>query len=110
MVYFWSMNAPKHVKNIHKRVSELRKKYPEFDFIGLNVDDQFKKWQRLVQHEHYRHAHEFQFENFDTAGMQLLVNSISKCMMIDPEAVIIESHTNIFSLDAEQKMLNYLNQ
>jgi peroxiredoxin len=110
VVYFWSMNAPKHVKNIHERVSELRKKYPEFDFIGLNVDDQFKKWQRLVQHEHYRHAHEFQFENFDAAGMQLLVNSISKCMMIDPEAVIIESHTNIFSLDAEQKMLNYLNQ
>ena len=110
VVYFWSMNAPKHVKDIHERVRELRKKYPEFDFIGLNVDDQFKKWERLVQHEQYRQAHEFQFEDFDAAGMQLLINSINKCMMIDPKAIIIESHTNIFSLDAEQKMLNYLNQ
>ena len=110
VIYFWSLNSQIHVKNIHKRISELRGKYPEFDFIGVNVDDQFKKWQRLVQHESYRTEHEFQFEDFEKAGMALLINSVNKTMMIDAKGIIIDPHTNIFSLDAEQKLLNYLNR
>ncbi len=110
VIYFWSLDSPRHVKNIHQRISELRGKYPEFDFIGINVDDQFKKWKRLVQHESYRTEHEFQFENFEKAGMALLINSVNKTMMIDASGVIIDPHTNIFSLDAEQKLLNYLNR
>ena len=110
MIYFWSMNSPMHVKNVHNRISELRQKYPEFDFIGLNVDDQFKKWKRLVQHEAYRSEHEFQFEDIDQAGMALLINSINKSMMIDGQGTIIDSHANIFSMDTEQKLLNYLNR
>ena len=110
IIYFWSMNSPMHVKNVHNRISELRRKYPEFDFIGLNVDDQFKKWKRLVQHEAYRSEHEFQFEDIDQAGMALLINSINKSMMIDGQGTIIDSHANIFSMDTEQKLLNYLNR
>ncbi len=83
VIYFWSLDSPRHVKNIHQRISELRGKYPEFDFIGINVDDQFKKWKRLVQHESYRTEHEFQFEDFEKAGMALLINSVNKTMMID---------------------------
>ena len=110
VIYFWSLDSPMHVKNIHQRISELRGKYPEFDFIGINVDDQFKKWKRLVQHESYRTEHEFQFEDFEKAGMALLINSVNKTMMIDANGEIIDPHTNIFSLDAEQKLLNYLNR
>lgn len=110
VIYFWSIDSPMHVKNIHQRISELRGKYPEFDFIGINVDDQFKKWKRLVQHESYRTEHEFQFEDFEKAGMALLINSINKTMLIDADGIIIDPHTNIFSLDAEQKLLNYLNR
>ncbi|HBB49183.1 MAG TPA: hypothetical protein DCZ44_06075 [Flavobacteriaceae bacterium] len=110
VIYFWSLDSPMHVKNVHQRISELRVKYPEFDFIGINVDDQFKKWKRLVQHESYRAEYEFQFEDFEKAGMALLVNSIHKTMMVDSNGVIIDPHTNIFSLDIEQKLLNYLNK
>ena len=110
VLYFWSLDSPMHVKNIHQRISELRGKYPEFDFIGINVDNQFKKWKRLVQHESYRTEHEFQFEDFEKAGMTLLINSINKTLLIDANGTIIDPHTNIFSLDAEQKLLNYLNR
>lgn len=110
VIYFWSLDSPMHVKNIHQRISELRGKYPEFDFIGINIDNQFKKWKRLVQHESYQAEHEFQFEDFENAGMALLINSINKTMMIDANGIIIDPHTNIFSLDAEQKLLNYLNR
>ena len=64
----------------------------------------------MVQHENYRTEHEFQFEDIEKASMALLINSVNKTMMIDAKGIIIDPHTNIFSLDAEQKLLNYLNR
>jgi peroxiredoxin len=108
--YFWSLNSSLHYKKIHNRVNELAIKYPEYDFIGINVDDQFKKWQRLVKHLKYNAASEYQFDNFGQAEMTWLVNSVNRSMIISQERIIVNANINIFGIKVEQELLNYLNQ
>src|SRR5690606_34693197 len=36
--YLWSINSPSHHKSQHRKISEMAKKYPEINFIGINID------------------------------------------------------------------------
>lgn len=110
VIYFWSSQSTKHYRKIHSRANELRSKYPEYNFIGINVDSHFKKWVRIVKNSGYSPPFEYQFENFDDAEMKLLVNSVNKSMVINPKGVILDGNTNIFGLDIEQQLLGFLNQ
>ncbi len=110
VLYFWSSQSIKHYRTIHTRASELRAKYPEFDFIGINVDNHYKKWNRIVNNSGYNAQFEYQFDNFDDAEMKLLVNSANKSMLVDRNGMIVDSNTNIFGLEIEQQILGFINQ
>tara|TARA_Y100000815_G_scaffold275726_1_gene316473 strand:- start:5119 stop:6573 length:1455 start_codon:yes stop_codon:yes gene_type:complete len=110
VIYFWSFNSIKHYKNIHIKANELRSKYPEFDFIGINIDHHFKKWLRIVTNSGYPSNREFQFEDFDDAEKKLLVNSVNKSIILNKDATILDSNTNIFDINLEQQLLGYINK
>jgi len=108
--YFWSSRSISHYKSVHTRASELRSKFPEFNFIGVNIDDHFKKWRRIVTSSGYNFQYEYQFDSFDEAKEKLLLNNVKKTMIVDGNGMIINGNTNLFGLDIEQQLLAYLNQ
>ncbi|MCH9662011.1 MAG: thioredoxin family protein, partial [Bacteroidetes bacterium] len=110
VIYFWSNKSIKHYKKIHTRANELRDKYPEYDFIGINLDTHFKKWLKVIKASGYREAAEFQFENFDDAEMKLVINSVNKAMVVDKDGKILDGNTNIFDISIESELLAYLNR
>lgn len=108
--YFWSSQSIKQYRNIHTRASELRAKYPEFDFIGVNVDDHFKKWRRIINSSGYNTQYEYQFDDFDDAEMKLLVNTANKSIIVDAKGVILNGNSQIYGLEIEQELLGYINR
>lgn len=110
VIYFWSSQSTAHFRKIHNRANDLRNKFPEYNFIGINVDNHFKKWLRIVNNSGYITPYEFQFENFEEAEMKLMVNSFNKSIIVNQHSEIKENNSNIFGLAIEQKLRNYLNQ
>lgn len=110
VLYFWSDKSIKHYKNIHIRADELRSKYPEYQFIGINVDTHFKKWLKIIQKSEYHPIDEYQFENFDEAEMKLIISSLNKAMILDADGKIWDGNTNIFDLRIEGELLGYINR
>ena len=43
--YFWSASQKGHFRNVHKRISKLQKKYPDHNFVGINVKTGYPQWQ-----------------------------------------------------------------
>jgi len=109
VLYFWSAESVSHYKKIHKRASNLRHKYPEFDFIAINIDTHFGKWKQVVSASGYQPKYEYQFERFDIAEMKLIINSVNKSMIVDTDGSIVSGNTNLFGGHIEQQMLGYLN-
>ena len=109
VLYFWSSQSIKHYKDIHSKAAELRSKFPEYDYIGINTDTNFKKWRNIVLNSGYNQDLEFQLENIDEAEQELVINSINKAIIISKDGVIIESNTNLFSKSIEGLLLGYLN-
>lgn len=110
VIYFWSNKSIKHYRKIHTRASELKSKYPEYDFIGINIDTHFKKWLKIVKNSGYNELVEYQFENFEDAEMKLIIDSVNKAMIVDGEGKILNGNTNIFEISIESELLGYLNK
>lgn len=110
VLYFWSDNAMEQGKIIHNRAAELKAKYPEFNFIGINTDDHFRKWRSLVTKQKFNSKTEFQFENPLEAEKTLVIPNLSKAIIVSQDKVIYDGNTNMFHGDFENILLGYLNQ
>jgi hypothetical protein len=107
--YFWSGQSQMNTNNLHARAEELKNKYPEYDFKGINTDSNFRKWKELLVKSQYDRKQEFQLENLDDAQRKLLINSVNKAIILDRKGYILDANTNLFSPVFEESLLGYLN-
>ncbi len=110
VIYFWSAQSPAHYKNIHSKAAELKTKYPEYVFIGINTDTHFKKWRQIVLKSGYNLESEFQIENLKEAQKRLLLNYMNSALILDKDGVILEGKTNMFNINFEELLLGFLNR
>jgi len=110
VIYFWSMKSVQHYKTIHIKVAELKSKYPEYNYIGVNTDTHFKKWLSIVKRLNYNLSDEYQFENIDKAEKRLVLNSVNKALIVDKDGFILEGNTNLLNPKIEQQLLGYINK
>ncbi len=111
VVYFWSHNYKNYLKDSRKRVKELNVKYPEVNFISVNIDD-FNKSRWVSTMQAYKHIskHDYAFVNPKESVKQLAVYPVTKAILVDKEHVIINSNANMFSKNFEEELLGLVNQ
>jgi len=110
VLYFWSYNNHMHLEESHKKAKDLQSKYPEFNFIGINVNDENDKWVKHVRQHKFNAAKEYRFNNARDARISLVINDLSKTIVLDKNGKILNSHANIHRTDFESELLAYLNQ
>ncbi len=91
-------------------MAELKSKYPEYQFFGINTDTHFKKWRETVNKAGYNSNTEFQLENRADAEKELILNSMNTVFIVDKNTVILEGKTNMFNTNFEELLLGYLNK
>jgi hypothetical protein len=110
VVYFWTGQPSIQHKNQHIRAAELKSKYPEYNFISINIDTHFKKWRNIVYQSKYDSKYEFQIENFTDAEKKLLLRFVNNVLILDENGVIQEGKTNMFNTNFEEQLLAFLNK
>lgn len=110
VLYFWSYNNHMHLEESHKKAKDLQSKYPEFNFIGINVNDENTKWVKHIKQHKFNAAKEYRFYNARDARVSLVINDLSKTIVLDKKGKILNSHANIHRTDFESELLAYLNQ
>ena len=110
-IYFWSHNFYDHFKESHRKVSELKHKYPEIDFIAINIDDNnFDTWINTLNSNHIPLKNEFKFKNPEESMHTLAVYPMTKVMIIDKDNTIVNSNTNMFANNFEEQLLGLINR
>lgn len=110
VIYFWSGQTPSHYQNIHSRAAELKSKYPEYDFLGINTNTHYKKWRQTIIKSGYNPREEFQIENLNEAEKKLLVSFMNSAIVLDKNGIILEGKTNLFNTNFEELLLGFLNR
>ena len=108
--FLWSSESKSYYKNIHYRAKELNSKFPEYDFIGINIDLKYNPWINLVTKSGYNKGKEYLFEDLEKAKKSLLYYSLNKAIIVDENGFIINGSANLFNKNIEESLLGYLNQ
>jgi hypothetical protein len=93
------------MRNSHLKVSQLKTKFPDIDFIGINInDDDNTHWKSILNQFNYHLAMEFQFKETNKAQKALDINSVNKSIFIDKDSKIINANALIFTSEFEDQL------
>jgi hypothetical protein len=110
VIYFWTYESVRQYRDVHTKAAELHKKYPEYDFISINTDRNYKKWKTIVLRNGFKTNNEYQIENLENAANELAIHTVNKAIIVGPMGKILEGNTNLFSPDIETLLVGYLNR
>ncbi len=109
IIFLWSMYNERHFSN-HELIRTYRKKYPEINFIGINLDvGDISAWRMAVQKYGYQKENEFQLgpTGIDRKFFQYYLN---KLLFLDTSGKVIIGDAFINSPHFESRILEFLNQ
>ncbi|MDT0650132.1 hypothetical protein [Autumnicola edwardsiae] len=110
VIFIWSLYAPSHYKWQHNNIKALRRKYPEVDFIGVNIDQgETENWLRVVSSNNYNKDYEYQITNREISK-EVFRKYIHKIFFVNSEAVIIDGDAKLYSPNFETELLEFLNR
>ncbi|MFC7357497.1 TlpA family protein disulfide reductase [Jejudonia soesokkakensis] len=110
VIYFWTYESVNHYRDVHTKAAELHNKYPEYDFIGINTDRDYKKWKAIVLRNGFKTKDEYQIENLENAANELAIHTVNKAIIVGRDGKILDGNTSLFSSSIETLLVGYLNR
>lgn len=109
VIFLWSAYQKDHVEE-HNLIKGYRKKYPEIDFIGVNLDiTEEPAWRVAVRNNNYNAGYEYQLAP-TRINKQFFQYYLDKMLFIDPRGQVVNGETFLGSPLFENKLLEFLNQ
>lgn len=109
IIFLWSIYKDGHQKE-HQLIQELRRKYPEINFVGINLDiGETNKWRIAVQKYNYNKDFEYQLgeTGIDKKFFQYYLN---KLLFLDSSSKVVIGDAFINSPEFESRILEFLNR
>ncbi|SFZ94999.1 hypothetical protein SAMN05428642_10625 [Flaviramulus basaltis] len=111
VISFWSHTYYDHFNDSHKKIKELQIKYPEINFVTINIDDYgLDKSEKLLLNHGFSPKNEYLFKSPKEATESLAIYPMTKTIIIDKNKKIVNSNSNIFSIHFEEELLGLLNR
>ncbi len=110
ITYRWLSSSPSHYKWQQEIIKNLQFKYPEVDFIGINLDlDDSDKWINVIKKNSFNSKLQFQAINIPL-DENLLTNYLNKLIFMDAKGNIVRGDLQINTPDLENKILEFISQ
>lgn len=93
--YFWTAAQKKHFRNVNKHITELEKKYPQYNFVGINLRTSYSQWKLLVEEYKLDTNKQFYGENFKEIQMAMVIDALNKCV-IAKDSVVVNGFADLY--------------
>lgn len=111
VLFYWSNKNESYALRIHRKVNELRIKYPEINFIGVNLDHpKSSVWNETSEKFGFKKSSEFQLVDNQSISKQLALRNDNRSMVIAPGLTILDPNINLFHYKIETTLLGYLSR
>ncbi|MFD0975911.1 TlpA family protein disulfide reductase [Salinimicrobium gaetbulicola] len=109
IIFLWSIYKDGHQED-HKLIQELRRKYPEINFVGINLDiDETTAWKIAVQKYNYNKDFEYQLGQTQI-NKRFFQYYLNKLLFLDDAGKVVIGDAFINSPEFESRILEFLNR
>lgn len=108
VVYLWSIYNENY-RDEHKLINNYRKKYPEVDFIGINLDLlEEPAWRVAVRQNGYDPSNQFQLAT-TTINKHFFTYFLDKMLFLNASSEVVVGDIYLTSPEFESQLLEFLN-
>jgi hypothetical protein len=104
ILLFWTSHAESHFIASHKKISDLKVKYPEYDFIAVNVNDNAINWQNSLKKYDFEGIRELHAVDFESVRKQWVITKIHRIIILNADGTIKNGFANLFDVNFEQNL------
>ena len=104
VIFFWTVNAKSHFEAVHKKVLELKSKFPQYNFVAINLNDSKEDWRRTLHNYKFNGVTELHCSDFETIKNKWAINKIYRTIILDNDGLIKNAFANIFDSQFEENL------
>lgn len=104
IIYFWNKQSDSHSIYSHKKVDELKAKYPDIQFIAVNINNSQEDWLKEIKNKNFNNSIELRATNFEELKDKWVINKVYRTMIINKNGTINNAFVSMFDANFE----NYL--
>lgn len=104
IIYFWTKQADSHSFHSHKKADELKTKYPDIQFIAININNSQEDWLKEIKTKGYTNSIELRATDFEELKNKWVINKVYRTMIINKNGSINNAFVSMFDANFE----NYL--
>jgi hypothetical protein len=102
--FFWTKTANTHLLEVHKKVIALQNKYPNFNFIGININDNDDEWRAILLKYNFKGVQEYKCSDFENLKAKWAITKIHRTIVVNSNKQIVNAFTNIFDTNFEENL------
>ena len=108
VIYFWDNASRYHFENSHIRVKTLQEKFPNIDFVSININSMHSyAWKNMIFGNQFKINNEYRFADPSYAKKRLAINYIKKVLVVDSKGVILNATADLFDPSFELVLKQY---
>jgi peroxiredoxin len=104
VIFFWTSRAIAHFEGVHKKILNLKKKYPNYNFIAVNLNDSQEDWLKVLKSYQIKGITELRCADFEDIKAKWAINKIHRTIILDKNGKIKNAFTNIFDTTFENNL------
>jgi len=104
VIFFWTESLESHVIAAHKKILDMEKRHPDYDFIAINVDQDQQKWTKLLSNYKFGNIREYRATNFENLKEKWVINKIHRTMIINANKTIDNAFVSLFDVKFEDNL------
>lgn len=104
VLFFWTKESESHAIFAHKKIAELKSKYPNYQFVAINVDENTNEWQTELNKHSFEPAFELHTSNFEELKEKWIINKIHRTMIINANGTIKNAFVSLFDVNFENHL------
>ena len=104
IIFFWTESAKSHLEAVHKKVALLKSKFPQYNFVAVNLNDNLDDWKKALADYKFTGVIEMHCPDFENIKNKWAINKIHRTIILDSKGLIKNAFTNIFDSQFEDNL------
>ncbi|MBD3724173.1 MAG: hypothetical protein IE891_05175 [Flavobacteriaceae bacterium] len=104
VIFFWSSHAESHFEGVHKKAKLYKEKYPNLNFVGININDATENWTKALKSYNLGNVQELKSTNFTDIKRKWVITKLHRTIILNPDGTIKNAFANLFDVNFEKDL------
>ena len=101
LLFFWTSHAESHFVASHRKIADLQIKYPNYEFIAINVNDTNVNWENGLKKYNFEGIKELHAVDFEAIRKKWVITKIHRIIILNADGTIKNGFANLFDVNFE---------